>query len=47
MLVRGRWIELVEPRRFHDPARSQVPLVVRGALTLLRVDWFLELQEAS
>lgn len=47
MLVRGRWIELVEPRRFRDPARSRVPLIVRGALTLLRVDWFLELREAS
>jgi deazaflavin-dependent oxidoreductase (nitroreductase family) len=46
LLVRGRWIELVEARRFRDPARSQVPLIIRGALTLLRVDWFLELQEA-
>jgi deazaflavin-dependent oxidoreductase (nitroreductase family) len=47
MLVQGRWIELVGPRRFRDASRSQVPLLVRWALTLLRVDWFLELREAS
>jgi deazaflavin-dependent oxidoreductase (nitroreductase family) len=47
MLVQGRWIELVEPRRFHDPARSQVPLVVRWALALLSVEWFLEMRAAS
>jgi deazaflavin-dependent oxidoreductase (nitroreductase family) len=46
LLVQGRWVELVEPRRFRDPARSQVPLVVRGALTVLRVEWFLEMREA-
>jgi deazaflavin-dependent oxidoreductase (nitroreductase family) len=46
MQVRGRWIELVEPRRFRDAARSQVPLVVRWALTILSVDWFLEMREA-
>jgi deazaflavin-dependent oxidoreductase (nitroreductase family) len=46
MLVQGRWLELVEPRRFRDPRRAQVPLIVRGALTLLRVEWFLEMREA-
>jgi deazaflavin-dependent oxidoreductase (nitroreductase family) len=46
MQVQGRWFELVEPRRFRDPARRQVPLVVRWGLTLLRVEWFLELREA-
>jgi deazaflavin-dependent oxidoreductase (nitroreductase family) len=46
MLVRSRWIELQEPRRFRDPARSQVPLIVRWALTLIRVEWFLEMREA-
>jgi deazaflavin-dependent oxidoreductase (nitroreductase family) len=47
MLVRGRWIGLVEPRRFRDPARSQVPVIVRWALTLLGVNWFLEMRESS
>jgi deazaflavin-dependent oxidoreductase (nitroreductase family) len=46
MLVQGRWLELVEPRRFRDPAHKQVPLIVRGALTLLGVEWFLEMREA-
>jgi deazaflavin-dependent oxidoreductase (nitroreductase family) len=46
MLVQGSWIELVEPRRFRDPRRTQVPLIVRWALTLLGVDWFLEMREA-
>lgn len=47
MLVQGRWIELIEPRRFRDAGRTQVPLVVRWGLTLLRVEWFLEMREAS
>jgi deazaflavin-dependent oxidoreductase (nitroreductase family) len=46
MLVQGRWIELTAPRRFRDPARSQVPLLIRWVLAVLRVDWFLELREA-
>jgi deazaflavin-dependent oxidoreductase (nitroreductase family) len=46
MMVQGRWIELAEPRRYHDPARRHVPLVVRWALTVLHVEWFLELREA-
>ena len=40
----GRWIELVEPRRFRDPARSQVPWVIRPFLALLRVSEFVELR---
>jgi len=46
MEVQGRWIELVEPRRFRDPARKQVPMIVRWGLTALSVEWFLELREA-
>ena len=42
--TRGRWIRLVEPRRSNDPSRRQVPLPVRVALWVLRVDWFLELR---
>jgi deazaflavin-dependent oxidoreductase (nitroreductase family) len=45
MLIRGRWVRMVEPRRLHDPSRDQVPLPVRWALALLRVDWFVELRE--
>jgi deazaflavin-dependent oxidoreductase (nitroreductase family) len=44
MLVRGRWLRLDAPRRFHDPSRSRVPLPVRWALWLLRVSWFVELR---
>jgi deazaflavin-dependent oxidoreductase (nitroreductase family) len=42
---RGRWIDLAEPRRFHDAARSRVPWLVRPFLALLRVSEFLELRE--
>jgi deazaflavin-dependent oxidoreductase (nitroreductase family) len=45
LLVRGRWHDLVEPRRFRDPSRRLVPLPVRWALALLRVEWFVELRE--
>ena len=47
MLIRGRWLRLVEPRRFQDPRRDRVPLPVRWALAMLRVDWFVELREVS
>jgi deazaflavin-dependent oxidoreductase (nitroreductase family) len=47
MLIRGRWLRMVEPRRFHDPGRGRVPLPVRWALALLRVEWFVELREAG
>jgi deazaflavin-dependent oxidoreductase (nitroreductase family) len=45
MLIRGRWLRLVEPRRFRDPGRRRVPLPVRWGLATLRVDWFVELRE--
>jgi deazaflavin-dependent oxidoreductase (nitroreductase family) len=45
MLIRGRWVRLVDPRRFHDPSRRRVPIPVRWALRLLRVDWFVALNE--
>ncbi len=45
-LVRGRWIPMEAPRRYWDPSRRDVPWPVRGALAVLRVDWFLELREA-
>jgi hypothetical protein len=38
--------ELVEPRRFRDPRRGRVPVPVRWALGMLRVDWFVELRQA-
>jgi hypothetical protein len=41
----GRWIPLTEPRRFHDPSRRRVPMIVRWALWVLRVDWFVEFRE--
>jgi deazaflavin-dependent oxidoreductase (nitroreductase family) len=43
----GRWVVLTAPRRFHDPRRRSVPWIVRAALWVLRVDWFVELQGAS
>lgn len=45
MLIRGRWVRMMEPRRFRDPARTRVPWIVRLALAGLRVDWFVELRE--
>ena len=45
LLSRGRWVHLVEPRRFRDASRSSVPLLVRPMLALLRVSDFVELRE--
>jgi deazaflavin-dependent oxidoreductase (nitroreductase family) len=45
LLVRGRWLALVEPRTFRDPRRQCVPLPVRWALALLRVDEFVAFRE--
>jgi deazaflavin-dependent oxidoreductase (nitroreductase family) len=42
--IRGRWLELNDPRRFTDPRRAQVPRIVRLPLAILRVDQFLELR---
>lgn len=39
--TRGRMVQLVEPRRFTDPARHLVPAPVRAILRLLDVDQFL------
>jgi deazaflavin-dependent oxidoreductase (nitroreductase family) len=44
---RGRWIEVTEPSRFRDAARSQVPWLVRQFLALLRVSEFVELREKA
>jgi deazaflavin-dependent oxidoreductase (nitroreductase family) len=41
--ARGRWIVLVEPRRFTDPSRRAMPLIVRPILAVLRVTEFVEL----
>lgn len=45
LLSQGRWIEVVEPRRFADSSRSSVPWLVRPFLALLRVSEFVELRE--
>jgi len=45
LLSRGRWIDVVEPRRFRDASRSRVPWIVRPALAVLRVTEFVELRE--
>jgi hypothetical protein len=42
--TRGRTVELREPARFTDPTRHLVPVPVRWALRLLRVDEFLSLE---
>ena len=42
--MRGRWVSLAEPRRFRDPSRREVPLIVRPILGLLGVTEFLELR---
>ncbi len=39
--TRGRKVQLVEPRRFTDPARRLVPAPVRVVLGLIDVDEFL------
>ena len=41
--TRGRWITLVEPRRYSDPSRRAMPRAVRPILALLRVTEFVEL----
>jgi deazaflavin-dependent oxidoreductase (nitroreductase family) len=45
LLSLGKWIEVVEPRRFADSSRSSVPWLVRPFLALLRVSEFVELRE--
>jgi deazaflavin-dependent oxidoreductase (nitroreductase family) len=43
----GRWIRLVEPRRFTDTARRRVPWIVRIALRLIGVTEFLEMRRVG
>jgi deazaflavin-dependent oxidoreductase (nitroreductase family) len=43
LIVRGRRLELFQPRRFHDPGRRAMPAPVRLILGLLGVSDFLEL----
>lgn len=45
LLSRGRWVDLVEPRRFRDASRTSVPLLVRPMLALLGISDFVELRE--
>jgi deazaflavin-dependent oxidoreductase (nitroreductase family) len=45
--TRGRTVELRDPERFNDPTRHLVPLPVRWALGLIRVDEFLTLHPGS
>lgn len=47
LLSRGRWIEVVKPRRFAESSRSSVPWLVRPFLALLRVSEFVELHEET
>jgi deazaflavin-dependent oxidoreductase (nitroreductase family) len=45
--TRGGAVDLRHPERFSDPTRHLVPLPVRWALRLLRLDEFLALERAS
>jgi deazaflavin-dependent oxidoreductase (nitroreductase family) len=45
--MQGRWVALASPRRFRDPRRRAVPLVVRWALCVLNVTEFVELRRTS
>ena len=44
--TRGRWVRLVNPRRFSDPSLGQVPWVVGIMLSLMGVTEFLEMRRA-
>ena len=46
LVTRGRRIPLVQPRRFSDPRRREVPGFVRLPLGVLNVTEFLELRAA-
>ena len=45
--TRGRWVRLVDPRRFSDPERRRVPWIVRIILRLIGVTEFLEIRRAA
>ena len=47
LVSRGRRTALVDPRRFSDPRRREMPWVVRIGLGVLNVSEFLELRRAS
>jgi len=47
LVSRGRRTELVEPRRYRDPSRRDMPWIVRIGLGMLSVSEFLELRRAS
>jgi len=47
LVSRGRRTNLVEPRRFRDPRRRDVPWIVGIGLGVLNVSEFLELRRAS
>jgi len=42
--TRGRTIHLVEPRHYTDPARADVPALVRVVLGLIDVDQFMSMR---
>jgi len=45
LLSRGLWVEVTEPRQFHDASRASVPWLVRPMLAMLRVSDFVEMRE--
>jgi deazaflavin-dependent oxidoreductase (nitroreductase family) len=47
LVSRGRRTELVQPRRFRDPQRREMPWIVRIGLGVLNVSEFLELRRVS
>jgi len=47
LVSRGRRTELVQPRRFRDSRRREMPWIVRIGLGVLNVSEFLELRLAS
>jgi len=46
LVSRGRRTALVDPRRFRDPRRREMPWIVRIGLGALNVSEFLELRQA-
>jgi deazaflavin-dependent oxidoreductase (nitroreductase family) len=45
--TRGRWVGFGGPRRFRDPARRELPWMLRVVAFVLRVDQFLELRRVA
>jgi deazaflavin-dependent oxidoreductase (nitroreductase family) len=46
LVSRGRRTALVEPRRFTDPRRQEMPWIVRIGLSVLDVSEFVEMRRA-